>query len=141
MNDQDLASSVGERMRIERMRLGVTQAELATKLGIRQQTIVQYEKGTTSPTLQFLYKLQTCGFNLQYLLYGRQHVPKPTDFPPEIFQFAVDMVNEIEQKFSNGSLSNDAKLRAMLIILGKYVEEPSSIPLSDSQAMDLLIRG
>lgn len=140
MNNQILAEGVGERMRAERVRLSLTQESLAERVGVKQQTIYQYEKGRTSPTLQFVYSLQALGFNLQYLLFGREQVPNPSDFPPEVFQLIAGMVTEIENKFSGGTLSNETRLRMLLILLGQYVEKPASLPLSDIQSLELLVR-
>lgn len=140
MNNKNLIGSFGERMRAERVRLSLTQEGLAERTGVKQQTIYQYEKGRTSPTLQFVYALQGLGFNLQYLLFGKQTVPNPANFPPEVFQFVAEMVTKIEDKFSGGSLSNETRLRMLLILLGQYVDEPSSLPLSDTKSLELLVR-
>ncbi len=118
----------------------MTQESLAVRAGVKQQTIYQYEKGRTSPTLQFVYALQGIGFNLQFLLFGRESVPNPDNFPPEVFKVVVEMVEAIEGKFSGGSFSNETRLRMMLILLGQYVAEPSSLPLSDTQSLELLVR-
>lgn len=140
MDSQSLVKGFGERLRTERIRLSLTQEALAEQTGVKQQTIHMYERGKTSPTLQFVYKLQDLGFNLPYLLHGREQVPLPSNFPPEVFQFVADMVTEIEKKFSGGSLSNETRLRMLLILLGHYVNEPSSLPLSDIQSLELLVR-
>ena len=140
MDNETLVEGFGERMRAERVRLLMTQESLASRAGVKQQTIYQYEKGRTSPTLQFVYALQGLGFNLQFLLFGRESVPNPDNFPPEVFKAVADMVKGIEEKFSGGSFSNETRLRMMLILLGQYVAEPSSLPLSDTQSLELLVR-
>lgn len=46
---QILAETFGNRLKEERVRLDLTQEELAEKTGIRAITIIQYEKGKSSP--------------------------------------------------------------------------------------------
>lgn len=140
MDNKALVGGFGERLRAERVRLLMTQESLASRAGVKQQTIHQYEKGRTSPTLQFVYSLQGLGFNLQFLLFGRESVPNPDSFPPEVFSAISEMVKNIEDKFSGGSFSNEARLRMMLILLGQYSSEPTSLPLSDTQSLELLVR-
>ncbi len=141
MDNHPLGEGFGERMRAERKRLGLTQDGLAERVGVRQQTVLQYEKGNTSPTLQFIYALHGIGFNMQYLLYGREHAPLPRDFPPEMIRYVSGAVTQFEQKFAGGTLSNETRLRMMLILLGQYVEEPATMPLTDAQALALLVGG
>jgi len=98
------------------------------------------EKGNTSPTLQFIYALHGIGFNMQYLLYGRDQAPPPRDFPPEMIRYVSEAVTQFEQKFAGGALSNETRLRMMLVLLGQYVEQPSTMPLTEAQARSFLAR-
>lgn len=139
MDNHTLGDGFGERMKQERKRLGLTQESLAERVGVRQQTVFQYEKGNTSPTLQFIYTLQGIGFNMQYLLYGRERIVYPQDFPPEVIRYVADAVSQIEQKFGT-ALSNETRLKMMLILLGQYVEQPSTVALTDEQSLALLQR-
>jgi len=140
MDIHPLGDGFGERMRTERKRLGLTQEGLAERVGVRQQTVLQYEKGNTSPTLQFIYALHGIGFNMQYLLYGRDQAPPPRDFPPEMIRYVSEAVTQFEQKFAGGALSNETRLRMMLVLLGQYVEQPSTMPLTEAQARSFLAR-
>lgn len=138
MDSLPLGEGFGERMRQERKRLGLTQETLAHRVGVRQQTILQYEKGSTSPSVQFLYALHGIGFNLQYLLLGKAQTMRSSDYPPEVIRYAANAVSQIEEKFAGGTLSNEARLRMMLILLEQYVEQPATLPVSDAQASELL---
>ena len=60
----------GLRLKEERNRLGLTQKELAGLLGIKPLTLLQYEKGNSSPTILNAYSLQILGFNLDYMFNG-----------------------------------------------------------------------
>ncbi len=139
MDNHPLGDGFGVRMKQERKRLGLTQERLAERVGVRQQTVFQYEKGNTSPTLQFIYALQSIGFNMQYLLYGREQIVYPRDFPPEVIRYVADAVSQVEQKFG-ATLSNETRLKMMLILLGQYVEQPATVPLTDAQSLALLLR-
>ncbi|WP_424196609.1 helix-turn-helix domain-containing protein (plasmid) [Ampullimonas aquatilis] len=134
------AKALGERLRLERKRLGFTQDSLAARVGMRQHTIYQYENGYTSPSTLFLYTLHELGFNVLFILLGREHVPKPSDFAPDVLRYVADAVDHIEKQLSDGPLSSETKLRMMLILLGQYVERPNTTPLTDLQSLELLIR-
>lgn len=140
MTEDELIERFGERLRSERVRLKLTQQELAQMTGVKQQTIFKYEKGLTFPTISFIYSLRKFEFNTQYLFSGSIAVPNPNDIPKEVFQFVVDMVSKIEREFSNTPLSNETKLRILLILLGQYVESPASLPLTETQFIDLLVK-
>lgn len=47
----------GERIRKFRTELGLSQKELAEKLGVAQNTVAQYEKGTSKLSIEVLYYL------------------------------------------------------------------------------------
>lgn len=142
MADKNLVNGFGERLRAERQRLGLSQEGLATQVGLKLQTIFQYEKGHTYPTLPFVYSLSALGFRLQYLLFGREQSIKPKDFPPDVLNYATNLISKIEQQFvGDDKLSDETKLRMMLIILDQFVDEPEGFVLTDAQAMALLVRG
>lgn len=140
MTNLQLSQNFGDRLREERTRLAMTQDELAERAGVKRLTIAQYEKGATSPTMEFVYSLQGLGFRLPYLIFAKSLVAKPNDFPPQVLNFVAGMVSTIEQKLADGYLSNEAKLRMMLLLLAKYTEEPEHAPLTELQAMDYLLR-
>lgn len=48
---------IGERIRKFRTELGLSQKELAEKLGVAQNTVAQYEKGTSKLSIEVLYYL------------------------------------------------------------------------------------
>ncbi|MET3124444.1 transcriptional regulator with XRE-family HTH domain [Oxalobacteraceae bacterium GrIS 2.11] len=140
MENNPLINGFGNRMRQERKRLGLTQEALADRAGVGQQTVLQYEKGNTSPPLQFIYSLHDIGFNMQFLLYGRETKSFPRDFPPEVIRYVANAVPQIEKEFTGGTLSNETKLRMMLVLLEQYAEQPSGLPLIDAQSLALSVR-
>lgn len=46
-----------QKMLDQRLRNGLTQEQLAKKIGTKQSAIARFESGTTNPTIQFLHKI------------------------------------------------------------------------------------
>jgi transcriptional regulator with XRE-family HTH domain len=65
---------IHQRLKEERLRLGLDQKELAAKLGIAVTTQLGYEKGHRSPTANYLATVETLGFDVLYVLTGRQKI-------------------------------------------------------------------
>ena len=140
MDDLKLLDGFGERLRSERTRLSMTQEELATRVGVQQQTIYKYEKGQVTPPLGIIYRLITLGFNLQFILLDQhRYVPNPDDFPPEVLTKIEQAITKFERAFSGGAFSDAAKYRMMLILLDQHFRRPSSAPLTDIQAFELFM--
>ena len=49
--------SVGERIKLIRKRKNLTQEQLATKLSLKQATIVRYENSSITPSLEVLLRM------------------------------------------------------------------------------------
>lgn len=67
--------SLGERLRAERERLHLSQAELAERLGIHRNTQVRYETDRREPDSTYLEAIRTIGIDVEYVLFG---VPEGT---------------------------------------------------------------
>ena len=63
-------SSVGERLKQERERLGLTQEQLAQLAGHGKGTQINYEGGKTSPTVDYLLAVAAHGVDTVYVLTG-----------------------------------------------------------------------
>lgn len=61
---------LGERLRDARKRLGLTQTELASAGGIGRTAQVSYEANLTSPTIDYVQKIQETGIDLPFVLFG-----------------------------------------------------------------------
>lgn len=55
MNEKELKEFVGNRIREERKRRGLSQKELGEKIGVKHNTISSYEKGTNAPEQDALF--------------------------------------------------------------------------------------
>ncbi|GAB2927900.1 helix-turn-helix domain-containing protein [Hafnia psychrotolerans] len=61
---------IGERLREERERLGLSQAAIGEIAGIRKQTQLKYEKGDNSPDAAYLATLSKFGLDVLYVVTG-----------------------------------------------------------------------
>lgn len=70
---------VGERIKNLRQQLGLTQAELADKVGFTSQTVSNWESGSREPDIEALVKLSSLfSVSLDYLLSGKKEEEKIT---------------------------------------------------------------
>jgi len=63
-------ADIGDRLRVAREGLGLTQAELAQATGVSRATQINYERGDTEPTTAYLRAAQTQGIDVSDLLFG-----------------------------------------------------------------------
>lgn len=63
---------IGERLRAERERLGLTQQGLAEKLKVQRQALVLYEAGERTPTADKLADLDRAGGDVNFVVTGRR---------------------------------------------------------------------
>lgn len=61
---------IGERIAIERKRLGKTQADFAMLCGVSTNSQINYEKGTRAPDVDYLLGFQRAGGDLSYVING-----------------------------------------------------------------------
>ncbi len=66
--------SIGERIKSERRRLGLSQDKFAEAGGIRRTTLYQYEHGDRRPSLDFLMKSTSVGLDLAYIIFGERNL-------------------------------------------------------------------
>lgn len=65
-------SKFGLRLLEERARLGISQKHLRELTGVGKNTQLNYESGKTSPDADYLQKLDSLGFDVQYLVTGQR---------------------------------------------------------------------
>jgi transcriptional regulator with XRE-family HTH domain len=63
---------IGERLKYERERLGMTQPDFADAAGTKKRTLIDWEKGVSSPTAVQLSALSTIGVDVLYVLTGQR---------------------------------------------------------------------
>lgn len=69
--------SIGERLREERSRLGLSQAQLGEIGGVQKQAQLKYEKGDRQPDALYLEAVAAAGVDVLYVLTGKP-VPAAT---------------------------------------------------------------
>ncbi len=60
----------GQRLKEERIRLKLSQAQLAEAAGIQRLAQLQYESESTAPTTRYLSAIATVGVDLAFLIFG-----------------------------------------------------------------------
>jgi transcriptional regulator with XRE-family HTH domain len=140
MENKSISEFFGDRLLQERTRLGLTQSKLAELMQVKPLTVVQYEKGLTKPNLASIYRLQDAGFRLQFLLFGRENVPKPGDLPDDIFDNIVSVISSLERKIDDGAFPPEIKFRMFLILLDQYLEAPTLKSQSEKEVISTLVK-
>ena len=65
-----MQTSTGERLKEERVRLGLSQAALGEIGGVRKQSQLNYEKGERNPDSTYLSAIAKFGADIQYIVTG-----------------------------------------------------------------------
>ena len=73
--------SIGSRLREERERLRLSQADFAEKTGVSRNTIVRYESDVTQPGTGFYEVLRSLEVDVDYVLFGLQEPQRPVECP------------------------------------------------------------
>ena len=63
---------IGVRLKLERERLGLTQPDFAKAAGAAKRTLIEWEKGTTSPSAVQLSALGEIGVDVSYVITGKR---------------------------------------------------------------------
>lgn len=67
-------SMIGDRLREERERLGLNQPDFAAAAGAAKRTLIEWEKGSTSPTAVQLSALSKVGVDVLYVVTGSRPI-------------------------------------------------------------------
>lgn len=73
----------GDRLREERIRLGLNQGELAFVAKVSKTTQFNYEKGERSPDGPYLANVAAIGVDVLYVLTGVRAAPSSADLSPD----------------------------------------------------------
>jgi|GEM_PF-728960 len=77
-------SAIGERLREERERVGISQTELGKIGGVVKKTQIDYEKGASAPNASYLAKVDEAGVDVLYVVTGRRGMQSPVETIPPI---------------------------------------------------------
>ena len=73
---------IGDRLRAERERLGLTQPAFAEIANAKKRTLIDWEKGISSPTAVQLSALATAGVDVLFVLTGQRLAISEPAVPP-----------------------------------------------------------
>ena len=141
MDNKLIAETFGARLRSERLRLGMTQEQLAKVMGVKKLTVLQYEKGSSQPHIGLVYKLENFGFNMPFLIFADSHRYQLEVLAPSTIEMITNMVSEIESNFGGGTFTDTARFRMHLVLLNKYLNATMPEKLNESQAAELVVEG
>lgn len=100
----------GARLRAERKRLGHTQADVASLVGISTVTYQQYEREEHEPKLIFLNKLNELGFDARSIFFGDSNQVRLIPIRPEQLEMRAFMLaQEYVNKTYQGELGVEAR--------------------------------
>lgn len=71
-------SSIGERLKEERERLGYSQSDFAAMGSKTKKTQIEWEKGEAYPNASFMAAIAAAGADVQYILTGQHGTPAMT---------------------------------------------------------------
>lgn len=66
--------TIGDRLRVERLRLAITQEEMAKAGGVARSAQANYEKGERHPDSQYLTSIHSVGVDIYYVLTGLRKI-------------------------------------------------------------------
>lgn len=100
-------SRVGTKIKLRRQALGLTQAQLAEKVGVHESTVTAWESGKQSPS-RHLGKLEAV---LRFSLDGGWHEEEVFEDPAEAALWALERYSPDERKRMIGQLRRDRERR------------------------------
>lgn len=105
-------STIGERLKSEREKLGLNQTQLGAIGGVQKQSQLKYENDVTSPTATYLAEVAKIGIDIQYVVLGTRAdtaineeelllLQKFRNAAPPVRQFMLGGVTTIGQNFES----------------------------------------
>ena len=106
--------NIGERLREERVRLGLNQADLAAIGGVAKTSQFNYEKGERSPDAAYLAAVAEKGVDVLYVITGRREAAPADSFRAE----EVLLVTRFRQMTEEGKATLNSVSEALAIFKG-----------------------
>lgn len=113
---------IGFRLKEERQRLGLTQAAFSESAGAKPRTLIDWEKGVSSPTAVQLSALGSVGVDVQFVLTGQRQQSGIGE--AAVHQAVLDAVDllSLEDKVDAAQLA-----KAVVKLVAKSVSEPQPV--------------
>lgn len=74
---------IGERLREERLRIGVSQVDFAMYCGASRNALLQWERGETAPNAGVLATMTNLGVDVLYVVTGQRQGESESTLAPE----------------------------------------------------------
>jgi transcriptional regulator with XRE-family HTH domain len=131
-----MTNEIGQRIRMLRKTLGLSQEEFGKKLGVTLRTIARYERGETVVPDRTLRQIeQTFSVNPEWLREGKgeMFLPKKKELTGDPFEIAAEAVIDaiMEKKDIKLPPTKKRKLVKKLAELMKQIGEKEAIDLID----------
>lgn len=108
------AAELGQRLRDERGRLGMSQEAFGKLGGVKRETQYLYERGLRTPSMEYLFGVVAGGVNLEFLVFGEREINLrgKACIDPQVALSAYDLVEEFA-KDSKGKPLNHKHRKAV----------------------------
>jgi len=130
----------GQRLRQERDRLGLSQADFAERGGVRRTTQHIYESNTRVPDLNYLERVQDAGADLAYLVLG-ERFPVGHQNALMLSYASLSNIYRVVDEFcrddDGNPLSLDSRLRFFQLLCASLKDRGSSDAEMDSLRSEL----
>lgn len=101
---------IGENIKTERERLGLTQSQLAASLGITGKTQGLYERGQRSPSAEYLSAFAAIGGDVLFVITGeRLQTDSPAAVPQGVDAEMLENISALNEHYA-GLLSEMARV-------------------------------
>lgn len=114
-----IAAGFGGRLREERERVGLNQAQLAEAAGIKRMAQGQYENEVRSPSVKYLAAIASAGIDLHYALFGSKAGPTQ-EAQRGLEKKVFEMVEQYARQQPDGKLGAEGRY-AMFELLRAYL--------------------
>ncbi len=109
--------SIGDRLREERERLGLTQDEFGVACGVRRRAQSSYENGERSPVAIYLEDAEKIGVDVRYVITGKRSAefsPVPSEIDVDILEGTLANLSLVEMKLGRLPPNKQARIAATL---------------------------
>lgn len=108
--------TIGERLKEERLRLGLSQTELGAAGGKGKTTQINYEKGAGSPDAEYLAAAAEKGVDVLYVVTGRRTPEAANSFNGD----EIDLVEHYRQLPEGDRQHTHKMVNALAEVVGRY---------------------
>lgn len=134
----DEKNSFGARLRAERQRLGHTQDAFGAGAGVTRLTQAKYEKGESSPNVEYLIAIEEMAADIDYLLTGnKRNHESGADVHDRYADLAGYIIEEMELMIEAKGVKLSPAKKAQLVAM-IYRNSRVNLPVDTRLISDLL---